>query len=313
MGIEMEESCMKMIRIGNVLDAPAIALGCMRISSLEQNEASFLVKTALDLGISFFDHADIYGDGEAERVFANCVRDGRISRDEIIVQTKCSINKKERTFDFSKEYIVSALEQSLKRLEMDYVDVLLLHRPDTLMEPDEVAEAFSSLQNSGKVRQFGVSNQNPAQIRLLSKYLNQKIIANQLQFSPVHTGMIDAGININMRNPKSIDRDGGVLEFCRLEDITIQAWSPFRDENGVFLGSDKYSELNRVIDELALSKNVAPEAIVTAWILRHPAKMQVIPGTTNKDRLKEIARATNIEISREEWYRVYCAAGNVLP
>jgi len=306
---------MKQIKIGNQLKASAVAMGCMRISGLERLKVARLLKTALDGGIYFFDHADIYGGGEAEVVFARAVKDEAMPRDKMLLQTKCGIKK--GVFDFSKKHIIDSLEQSLKRLETDYVDVFLLHRPDTLMEPEEVAEAFTTLHKAGKARYFGVSNHNAGQIRLLNKYLGDKhkIVANQLQFSPAHTGMIDVGLNVNMINPSSVDHDGGILEFCRLEDITIQAWSPFLYGyfEGVFLGNDKFPELNEAINNLAAEKKVTPEAVVIAWILRHPAHIQAIPGTTNAERLKGMCESCSFEMSREEWYKIYCAAGNVLP
>jgi len=304
---------MKTVKIGNKLTASALALGCMRISGMQDAEVCKLIQTALDGCINFFDHADIYGGGDAERVFGKAVKGMGIARDEIIVQTKCGI--RQGFFDFSKEHIVTSLENSLTRLGMDYVDVYLLHRPDTLMEPEEVAEAFSALHKAGKVRHFGVSNHNSGQIRLLNKYLDTPLTVNQLQFSPTNTGMIDVGLNVNMQNALSVDHDGSILEFCRLEGITIQAWSPFQYGffEGVFLGSDKYPELNKEINSLASQKGVTPEAIVMAWILRHPAKMQAIPGTTNVERLKGICKANSFELSRQEWYAVYRAAGNVLP
>jgi len=304
----------KRIKIGNKLEASAVSMGCMRIPGMERGAVANLLKTAIDGGIDFFDHADIYGGGNAETVFATAVKDLGISRDKMLIQTKCGIRN--GLFDFSKEHIITSLDNSLQRLEMDYVDVFLLHRPDTLMEPEEVAEAFETLHKAGKAKYFGVSNHNPGQILLLNKYLgSNKIIVNQLQFSPAHTGMIDVGLNVNMTNPPSVDHDGSILEFCRIEDITIQAWSPFLYGffEGVFLGSDKYPELNKAIDEIAADKNVTAEAVVIAWVLRHPAKIQAIPGTTNVDRLKGICEGCCIELSRAEWYKIYCAAGNVLP
>jgi len=305
---------MKTVKIGGKLTTSAIALGCMRISGMPGPEINKLIQTAMDGGIDFFDHADIYGGGEAERVFGKAVKETGIARDKIIVQTKCGI--RQGFFDFSKKHIVTSLENSLKRLDMDYVDIYLLHRPDTLMEPEEVAEAFTALHKSGKVRYFGVSNHNSGQIRLLNKYLGgTPIVVNQLQYSPTNTGMVDAGLNVNMKNAPSVDRDGSILEFCRLEDITIQAWSPFQYGffEGVFLGNDKYPELNKEINNLAAQKGVTPEAIVIAWILRHPAKMQAIPGSTNIERIKGICKANTFELTRQEWYAIYCAAGNVLP
>lgn len=306
---------MKNVILGNRFSASAVAMGCMRISGMERLDVAALVRTAFDCGVDFFDHADVYGRGGSETVFAQAVKDEKIPRDKIFLQTKCGI--KRGLFDFSKEHIVNSLENSLQRLETDYIDLFLLHRPDTLMEPEEVAEAFQLLHSAGKVRYFGVSNHNAMQIRLLNKYLgdDQKIIVNQLQFSPAHTGMINNGLNVNMTNEAALDRDGSILEFCRYEDITIQAWSPFLYGifEGVFLTSDKYADLNTAIATMASEKNISPEALVIAWILRHPAKMQVIPGTTNKDRLAGICKGSSVELSREEWYKIYLAAGNILP
>jgi predicted oxidoreductase len=207
------------------------------------------------------------------------------------------------------------VEGSLTRLKTDYLDVLLLHRPDTLMEPEEVAAAFTQLQQSGKVLNFGVSNMNPGQIELLRKFVDQKIVANQLQLSLTNTGMIDSGFNVNMKIDRSIDRDGGILEYCRLHDITIQPWSPFQYGffEGVFLDNDAFPDLNRAIDVLAEEKGVTNTAVAIAWLLRHPAKMQPIVGTTNPRRVRDIAQASVVEMTRKEWYDLYLAAGNSLP
>lgn len=305
---------MKRIYIGNGdLSASEISLGCMRINSLAKSEAAELINTALEEGINFFDHADIYGGGKSEEVFADAVGINPNTREKFIIQSKCGI--RDGYFDFSKEHIINSVEGSLKRLKTDYIDVLLLHRPDTLMEPEEVAEAFSKLHSSGKVKYFGVSNQNPMQIELLNKYLNHKIIINQLQLSITNTGMIDSGLNVNMKIDSSIDRDGSILEYCRLKDITIQAWSPFQYGffEGVFLNNDKFPELNNKIDEIAATRGVTNTAIATAWILRHPAKIQPVVGTTNKLRLKDICKASQVQLTRQEWYEIYRAAGNKLP
>jgi len=305
---------MKTISIGNgKINASAIALGCMRIAGMPVNEVAELIDTALAEGINFFDHADIYGGGKCEEIFAEAVNMRPSIREKFIIQTKCGI--RQGFYDFSKEHILNAVEGSLKRLKTDYIDVLLLHRPDTLMEPEEVAEAFDALHSSGKVRYFGVSNQNPMQIELLSKYLNQEILIDQLQLSLTNTGMIDSGLNVNMKNEPSIDRDGSILEYCRLKGITIQAWSPFQYGffEGVFLNNNKFPELNRKIDEIAEKKGVTNTAIAIAWILRHPAKIQAIVGTTNSKRLKDICKAPEVELTRQEWYELYRAAGNKLP
>ncbi|GEA33890.1 aldo/keto reductase [Clostridium beijerinckii] len=306
---------MKNINIGNSgIKASEIGLGCMRMASVEKSEAEKIIKTSLEEGINFFDHADIYGGGKSEEVFADAIKMDSSIREKMIIQTKCSIVPG-IMYDFSKEHILNSVDASLKRLKTDYVDTLLLHRPDTLMEPEEVAEAFSKLHESGKVKYFGVSNHTAMQIELLNKYLNNKIIINQLQFSIMHTGMIDAGLNMNIKNDASIDRDGGVLEYCRLKDITIQAWSPYQYGffEGVFLDNDKFPELNKKINSIAEKYAVTNTAIATAWILRHPAKIQTIVGSMNAERIKEICKASNITLTRQEWYEIYLAAGNKLP
>ncbi|HEX2946105.1 MAG TPA: aldo/keto reductase [Clostridia bacterium] len=304
---------MKKINIAGELSVSEISLGCMRISGLSKKEANNLINTALEEGIDFFDHADIYGGGKSEEVFSDAVDMTSSLREKLIIQTKCGIRS--GYFDFSKEHILEAVDGSLKRLKTDYIDVLLLHRPDALVEPEEVAEAFTRLHESGKVRHFGVSNQNPMQIELLQKYVKQKLIINQLQFSITETRLIDQGLHLNMNIGESIDRDGSVLDYCRLKDITIQAWSPFQYGffEGVFLDNDKFPELNKKIDELAQARGVKNTAIAIAWILRHPARIQPIVGTTNAGRLKDICKASDISLTRPEWYDIYKAAGNIIP
>jgi predicted oxidoreductase len=302
------------IKIANTdMNVSEISLGCMRMAGISVKEADVVINTALDEGIDFFDHADIYGGGKSEEVFAQAFDMKPDKREKIFLQTKCGI--KQGYWDFSKENILDAVDGSLKRLRTDYIDVLLLHRPDALVEPEEVAEAFTKLRGSGKVKYFGVSNQNPLQIELLSRYVKQKLVINQLQLSITNTGMIDAGINVNMKIDASIDRDSSILDYCRLKDITIQAWSPFQYGffEGVFLDNDKFPGLNKKIDELVKLKGVPNTAIAIAWILRHPAKIQPILGTMNPGRLKDICKASDIKLSRPEWYEIYRAAGNKLP
>lgn len=305
---------MKQILLGGKVPASEISLGCMRISGLEPKAAENLVRTALDEGINFFDHADIYGRGRSEEVFAQAVGMCPSVRERMLIQTKCAIH--DGIYDFSKEHILRSVEGSLRRLKTDYVDFLLLHRPDTLMEPEEVAEAFDVLRRSGKVRHFGVSNQKPLQMELLNRALDgEKLLIDQLQFSVCHTGMVDSGLNVNMKNSAAQDMDGSVLEYCRLNNVTIQPWSPFQYGffEGVFIGSDRYPELNAVLDRIAEERGVTSSAVAIAWILRHPARMQPIVGTTNAARLKEICAASRVELSRAEWYEIYKAAGNRLP
>lgn len=305
---------MNFINIGNSdIKGSEIALGCMRISEMNQSSVESLIKTSLEAGINFFDHADIYGKGKSEEIFGTILKENKNLRDKILIQSKCGIRN--GYYDFSKEHIINSLNESLRRLNTDYLDIFLLHRPDTLMEVEEVAEAFYVLHKEGKVKHFGVSNHNSMQIELLNKYLQNKIIINQLQFSVMHTGIIDNGLNVNMKVDSSIDRDGSILEYCRLKDITIQAWSPFQYGffNGVFLNNEKFPELNKKLNEIAEKYNVTSTAIAASWILRHPAKIQTIIGTTNKDRVKEICKASDIRLTREEWYDIYRSAGNILP
>ena len=295
------------------LDASEISLGCMRIAAMSNQDIATLIHTALDEKINFFDHADVYGGGKSEEKFAEALDMTPRLRDTMILQTKVGI--RERSFDFSKEHILEAVEGSLKRLRTDYLDVVLLHRPDALVEPEEVAEAFNILHDSGKVKYFGVSNQNPMQIELLTKFVKQPLIINQLQLSITNTGMIDAGINVNMEIDSSIDHDGSILDYCRLKEITIQPWSPFQYGffEGVFLDNDKFPELNKQINAIASSRGVTNTAIAIAWLLRHPARMQPILGTTNPTRVKDACQASDVKLTRQEWYDIYLAAGNKLP
>lgn len=305
---------MKNIKIRDgVVEIPEIGLGCMRITGLSLVEAERLVNTAIEAGISFFDHADIYAGGEAESHFAEAISMSPAIREQMILQTKCAIRK--GSFDFSYEHIIESVERSLQRLRTDYVDFLLLHRPDALMEPAEVARAFEQLETEGKVKYFGVSNQNPYQMALLNKYCDNKIMVNQLQLSIASCSMIDAGLNVNMGNDLAVNRDGAVLDYCQLNDITVQAWSPFQYGffDGVFIDSPEYVELNEVMDRLATKYNVTKNAIAVAWILRHPARIQPIVGTTNRQRLMDIAAASDIELTRQEWYELYLSTGKKLP
>ncbi|WP_336789157.1 aldo/keto reductase [Paenibacillus sp. MMO-177] len=306
---------MRTIKLGSTaLEVPVVAVGCMRINSLDKAGAERFVQTALEQGANFFDHADIYGAGTCEEIFAEAIHMNDSVRENIILQSKCGI-KPGVMFDFSKEHILASTDAILKRLKTDYLDILLLHRPDALVEPDEVAEAFDRLESSGKVRHFGVSNQNPMQIELLKKSVKQPIVANQLQLSITNANMISNGINVNMENSSAINRDGSILDYCRLHDITIQPWSPFQYGffEGVFLDNDKFPELNKAIDAIAGKYDVSNTTIAIAWLLRHPAKMQPVIGSMNIERLKDCVKAADITLTREEWYEIYRAAGNILP
>lgn len=307
---------MRTIKLGtSELEVPVVAVGCMRINSLNKKEAESFVQTALENGANFFDHADLYGAGECEEIFADAVGMNDDVREKLILQSKCGIRPDVGTFDFSKDHILNSVDKILKRLKTDYLDVFLLHRPDALMEPEEVAEAFDILESSGKIRHFGVSNQNPMQMELLRKYMKQPIVANQLQLSVTNTTMISSGINVNMENEAAVNRDGSVLDYCRLNDITIQPWSPFQYGffEGVFLGNEKFPELNKKIDEVAAKYEVPNTTIAIAWLLRHPANMQPVIGTMNESRLVDCIKASDVRLTREEWYSIYRSAGNILP
>ncbi len=299
------------------LAASNIILGLMRIADLTDDEIRNLIAAARDEGINYFDHADIYGGArnECERRFGGAVKLAPADREAVIIQSKVGI--RDGYFDFSKEHILTSVDESLNALQLEYLDVLLLHRPDTLVEPEEVAEAFDQLHAAGKVRHFGVSNHTPGQTELLKKHVNQPLAINQVQLSITHAPLITQGIAANMGGlDQSVSRDNGILDYSRLNDITLQAWSPFQKMffDGVFLGDrENYAELNDVIDELAATYDVPPTAIAVAWITRHPANMQVVLGTTKIERVREAALGSDLPLTRPEWYRLLTAAGHTLP
>lgn len=298
---------------GSGLLGSQIVWGVMRIPNLSDQEALTMLETAHEQGINFFDNADIYGDGASEVKFGQALKNSQINRDDILIQTKVGIGKK--MYDFSKEHILEAVDASLQRLQLDHVDTLLLHRPDPLMEPDEIAEAFLQLQNTGKVRQFGVSNFNPMQVAMLQQAVPQALVANQLQMSLMHTGMIDFGMHTNMTDARSLNHDGGILEYSRLTNMTIQAWSPYQYGffEGVFIDNPKFPELNQQLQAIAKAHDTNSNAIASAWLLRIPASLQVVVGTMNPKRLTEICEADKVKLTRREWYDLYLAAGNDLP
>ncbi|MEA5004226.1 MAG: aldo/keto reductase [Christensenella sp.] len=301
------------------LEVSNVVMGCMHLTELSKADARTLIETALEQGVNFFDHADMYDCGKCEVLFADAIEMNDDKRERMILQSKCGIVKCDGDgayYDFSRSHILESVKGSLKRLKTDYLDVLLLHRPDALMEPDEIAEAFEYLHSQGMVRYFGVSNQNPMQMQLIQKSVKQKLVFNQLQLSIVHTPLIDAGMSVNMKLDQSIDRDGNILEYCRLNDVTVQAWSPFQKGffEGPFLGDmENYAQLNQVIDRLAEKYSVKNTAIAVAWITRHPANMQVITGTTKPGRLADCCSGSQVPLTKQEWYELYKAAGNMIP
>ena len=304
---------MKQIKIGGKFSASAISLGCMRMGKLEEKRVDAIMDTALECGINFFDHADIYGDGNAEKVFGEYLKRHPGAREKMMVQTKCAIC--DSWFDFSKEHILKSVDGSLSRLGIDYIDALLLHRPDTLMEPEEVAEAFDILESSGKVRYFGVSNQNMMQMELMKTAVKQPLIINQLQFSVTEAGLVTSGMNVTLKNPESVMHDDAFLEYSRIKNITIQTWSPLQYGffEGNFVDNEKFPELNKKLAEIGEKYSLTKTGVAAAWILRHPANMQLIAGTMNPEHLTEICKAADVTLTRSEWYEIYRSAGHMLP
>ena len=297
-------------------NASAIIQGCMRMPSLSAKEAAEVIRTAYECGINFFDHATCYGMGEAEERFAEAFPLTGIKRENIFIQSKCGICPERSEFDWTKENIIASVDGILERLKCDYLDTLLLHRPDLLFDPEEVAEAFDELEEAGKVCRFGVSNLMPMQIELLKKYVKQPLVINQVQLSLEQSQLIDQSLYMNNKSTDmSLNRDGSALDYCRLNDITIQAWSPLQVGmfGGTFIDNPDYPELNKALAELADRDGVSKTAIAIAWILRHPAKMQAIIGTMNPAHIRDICDATKVELSHHDWYELYLASGKFLP
>lgn len=297
-------------------EVSAIALGCMRMPELSVKDAEAVIRNAFENGVTFFDHATCYGMGEAEIRFGEAFKNTGISRDDVFIQSKCGICPDRGEFDWTKENIIRSTDEILDRLGMDYLDSLLLHRPDLLFDPEEVAEAFDKLYESGKVRHFGVSNLMPMQIELLKRYVKQPLVFNQVQFSLEQSQLIDQALYMNnMTTDRSICRDGSVLDYCRVSDITVQAWSPLQYGffQGTFIDNPKFPEMNKVLSELSEKYEVTKAAVAISWILRHPARMQVIAGTMNPVHLKEMCDACYFTLTHGEWYRLYISSDKFLP
>lgn len=322
---------MKEIKIGNS-GVSELMLGTMRISSLSDEALYALLAAAQDCGINAIDTADVYGDGVCEEKLGHVFAAHPGLRDQFFLQTKCGIRKTDTFlwYDFSKTHIIRSVEASLQRMQTDHIDCLLLHRPDALMEPGEIEEAFTNLHDRGLVANFGVSNMDPLMIDLLETEVTFPIVADQIQLSAAFTPALDAGFSFNMETDAAVVRSSSILEYCRLNDIVVQAWSPLQYGffKGLFVGSDEYPQLNTVLSRIAAEQGgspetvsvhnaapdaITPEAVAIAWILRYPAKMQVVLGTTNKAHLIAAAHAAEVHISKKQWYEIYAAAGNQLP
>ena len=309
------------MKIISVVNGPknisAIVQGCMRMPALSKEDAAKVIRTAYDCGINFYDHATCYGEnGEAETRFAEAFPLTGIKREDIFIQSKCGLCFNRNEFDWTKENILQSVDDSLRRLNIEYLDALLLHRPDVLYDPEDVADAFNILEHAGKVRHFGVSNLVPMQIELLKKYVKQPLVFNQVQLSLEQSQLIDQALYMNNKTTEfSVNRDGNALDYCRLHDITIQAWSPLQVGmfGGTFIDNPDFPELNKALEKIAEREGASKTAVAIAWILRHPAKMQAIIGTMNPEHIKDACKAADVNLSHHDWYELYLAAGKYLP
>ncbi|MBB1070374.1 aldo/keto reductase [Limosilactobacillus sp. RRLNB_1_1] len=317
---------MRNVKIGATSwEVSNIALGIMRMGTLPVPKAVDALEAAHDAEINFIDSADIYGNdpqlgrGSSEIHFGEALSRSSLTRDDFYIQSKgglfANADNKITRYDSSKKHLIAAVDGILKRMGIDYLDSFLIHRPDPLMVPAEVAAAFDQLQAAGKVRHFGVSNFNPQQIALLQSATNQRLLIDQVQFGLKHTGMIDFGLHTNMTDNAANDHDGGLLEYTRRKHMTIQTWSPFQYGTfaGTFINNDQFPELNELLASLAHKYEVSKNAIAVAWILRHPAHMQVLLGTMTPAHIIDSAKGSDITLTNQEWYDLYLAAGNDLP
>lgn len=311
--------------------ASSLVYGCMglggdwqsdELNSTHYQQASLAVDAALESGINVFDHADIYRHGRAEQIFGQVLKDRPSLRDQMFIQSKCAIRFQDelspQRYDFSKQWIIKSVEGSLSRLGIEYLDTLLLHRPDPLMEPEEVAEVFDMLRESGKVRFFGVSNMHTHQLAYLHSYLSQPLIANQIEISLKELGWLDECVMAGNPAGSGLNFTAGTIEYCRQNDVQIQAWGSLCQ--GLFSGRDVSQEPENIqvtasfVTLLAEKYNVTKEALVLAWLMRHPANIQPVIGTTLPERIKACASASTIKLSREDWYSLYIKVrGEALP
>ena len=317
---------MKQVQLGSkTLQIPAMGLGIMRMSESTAQTAAEAIKTAYEHGINYIDSANIYGQGKSEEIFSKGLKISKVNRENLFIQSKVGIvidpNRSHgsfvfgRRYEFTKDQILNSVDQILSRMQVDYLDAVLLHRPDPLMDLEGIERAFDILQANGKVRFFGVSNFNPQQFAMVQDAVNQRLMFNQLQFGLMHSGMIDFGINTNRSDADSIDPDGGLLDFCRRKQVTIQAWSPFQYGNfeGTFINNPDYPKLNAKLQELADKYQVGKNAIAAAWILKHPAQIQMIMGTMNPKHIADSAAGADVTLTNQEWYDLYLSAGHILP
>jgi predicted oxidoreductase len=309
------------------LEVSRLAFGCMglgggwapdtELTSVHEQQAREFLDVAGEVGANFFDHANIYARGRAEEVFGRVLKERPSLRDRIVIQSKCGIrlaNEPPGTpnrFDFSRDHILESVDAILARLRTDRLDILLLHRPDPLWEGEEIAEAFERLRVSGKVRYFGVSNQNRFQMEYLQSFLTEPLVVNQVEMNLLHPGFVEVSISFNQASPRYPDGWEGTVEYCRAKGVLLQAWSPLAQ--GILMGNvdskpDNIRKTAALVQELAQEHQTTAEAILVAWLLKHPAKIQPILGTTRPDRLRSCAEALSVTLTREEWYSLFAAA-----
>jgi predicted oxidoreductase len=293
----------------NLPAASRLAYGCWRIAERgAQPEAGRgAILAAIEAGYTLFDHADIYCDGEAEKVFGQLLKEVAGLRPRLLLATKCGIRKagepspdSPSRYDFSADYILRSCEGSLRRLGVETIDLYQLHRPDFLMDPAEVAGAFTQLRQSGKVREFGVSNFKPSQWAALQSACPMRLVVNQVEISLANLSTFD----------------DGTLDQCLAERITPMAWSPLaggqlgHGPRRLLPSQESYQTdaINAALDALAKPRGVDRTAIALAWLLRHPSRIVPIVGSTDPTRIREAARADSVELSHEDWYRLFAAA-----
>ena len=290
----------------------------------EIDQAAAVIDAAQGIGIGLFDHADIYRNGKSEAVFGEVLARSQGLREKITLQTKCGIRLGERGlqthYDLSREAILERVNESLKRLQTDYVDVLLLHRPDPLMDPREVADAVGQLMAEGKVRQLGVSNMSAAQIAFLQDALETPIVANQLEMSLLRSDWLEGTVLVNHPADAGYSFPHGTLEYCMSKGIELQAYGSLAQ--GRYTGarsgdlSPAESATATMLEDLAGVHGTTPESVLLAWLMKHPARISPVVGTTNPARISACADAAAVagKMTRAQWYGLWTTArGSNLP
>lgn len=313
------------------LEVSPVIYGCMQIGGSWTEEplsrgaiehGLACIRAALDGGVNVFDHADIYCRGKSEELFGYAWSELGVKRDDVVLQSKCGIRRPDEPpgaphrYDLSRDHILWSVDRILKRLKTDRLDILLLHRPDPLIEPEEVAKAFDELRAQKLVQHFGVSNHNAGQMALLQRALSLPLVANQLEINLLHSDLIDEGVTVDSPQRGSY-RGDGTLDHCRRHDVSVQAYSPVakgRITSPPHDADDRTRAASHVVHEIARARATSPDAIQVAWLLRHPARIQAVLGTTKPQRITDALRGMEFELTRDEWYRLFTAGrGRALP